>query len=231
MARQLKLQQIDILVDHDTGERAKLYFDRNNNTFVGIVGTEEYRDNTANGCKAKTREALKAFKPYAWKPYIFIDEVADRTFYGGNGSGNHVYRVKLSFEFWRNEMAQKQDGHWLERPFLEDWVADSDREPQRRYMGEPYIPTPEDIAEAKAVNKKAREDGSDIKTSGYKDQQSSSDIFRILPYSSEVWLALKTMHTKLGIFRDQLDELTKSKDFETKLFAAAKSLNLLPPKK
>jgi hypothetical protein len=230
MPRQLKLQQIDAIIDRDTGERAVLYFDRNYNDFVAQVGTEEVRDKTADGCKTKAREMLKAFKPYEWKQYIFVDEVKDRTHYGRSGRGRYDYRAKVSFSFFRNEMAQKKDGHWLERPFLTGWLADADREPTRHNWGdEMYIPGEEALARCRESNKKSRADGSDIQTSGYKEQQGSNSGV-ILPYTEETWLALKTMHTKLLAFEKQLDELTKSKDFEKKLFAAAKAMKLLPEK-
>jgi hypothetical protein len=229
MARILKLQQIDVLTDRDTAERAVLYFDRNYNDFVAIVGTEEVRDKTADGCKNKAWAALKAFKPYTWKPFIFVDEVKDRTHYG-NGRRDYVYRVKLSFEFWRSEMAQKKDGHWLERPFLEDGLTDSDREPHSPFMSDELVyPTKDRLEDCRKSNKKDRENGSDIKPGGYGKEQ-ASNAYRILPYTEETWLALKVMHQKLLAFQDQLDALTKSKDFEKKLFNVAKNLKLLPEK-
>lgn len=229
MPRILKLQQIDILIDPSTGERAVLYFDRNYNDFVSIIGTDEVRDATAAGCGTKARAALKAFKPYIWKPYIFVDEVKDRTTYG-NSRGGYVYRVNLSFEFHRSEMAQKQDGRWLERPYLEDWLSDEDREPSRQYASnELYRPNETILEENKKANKRRRENGEDIEAGGYGKEQ-ASDGYITLPYSDETWLALKVMHQKLLTFQDQLDKLTKSKDFEKKLFSVAKNLKLLPEK-
>jgi hypothetical protein len=231
MPRILKLQELETLIDRDTGERATLYFDRNYNDFVAKIGTEEVRDKTADGCKAKARAMLKAFKPYEWKQYIFVEEVKDRTHYGHSGRGRYDYRAKVSFSFFRNEMAQKKDGHWLERPFLEDWLSDSDREPTRQNWGnEMYIPTAEALARCRKENKTRRADGSDIETSGYKEQQGGSSSSIILPYTEETWLALKVMHQKLLDFEKQLDSFTKSKDFEKKLFSVAKNLKLLPEK-
>ena len=228
MPRILKLQQIDTLRDRDTGETAILYFDRNHNDFVAKIGTEEVRDPTAQGCKTQAYAMLKAFKPYVWKTYIFVDEVDDHTFHG-NSHGVHVYRAKVSFEFYRKDMAQKKDGRWIERPYLEDWLSDANREPHEQYNREMFVPGEQYLSDCRKSNKEDRESGEDIRTSGYGTEQATGGVI-ILPYSDETWLALKVMHQKLTTFRDQLDKLIKAKDFEKRLFAAAKNLKLLPEK-
>jgi hypothetical protein len=227
MPRVLKPQEVMQARDPKTGVTVSIYFDRNLHDFFGKVGEDIIRHPEADKCKRAVYEALAKFRPYTWKQYIFIEGMKDERVFGG-GYNACRFRARVELVFWRTEMAQKDDGHWLERPFLVDGLDDEDRKPRD---GDTRSKTrlAEDRDGQRLQNLECRERGEDIRESGY-GKDICSDCYTWLPYSASAWFALHGLASHIQIAEVQLDSIVRSKDLETKLVLVASTLKFLPEK-
>lgn len=220
MARQLKPQKVDYVGDSKTGQHVDIMLDRNENTFFAKVGDERVTDNTANGCKEKARKLLQTLRDFDWKPYIWVQPPEEKergSYWGGGRNAVSKMETKLVFQFWRAEIAQRPDGNWVERQFLdENGLADDDS----RDLAEQHL---KDRAES---NRSDRTSGDDIHNHWPQHEKTYGTIK--LPYNPAIWAALMAVKDRIEQARTQLDDIVKSDQFENRLLLVAKNLKLLP---
>lgn len=217
MARSLKPMKVDQVRDRKTGEVVDIMLDRDRNVFFFVLDKERSENPTAAECRQLAVKKLEERRQFTWKQVIRIDRPTD-FHHGGRAVSSFTSEVK--FEFVRIEIAQKPDGEWLQRPFLnKDGLTD----------GEARLPVANRNDDMSTRNKRERDHGGDLDNYWPPDED-KEDANVVLDYDEDIWTALCAIHDKILLAKKQLEDLLKQKDLHKKLRLVASNLKLLPEK-
>jgi len=202
MPRPLKPLKVDEVWVSSVGLKADIFLDRNSKEFFSEVCGLVIHDKTADGCKHKTREALKQSIQIEWKQFIFISREMNTAFLKGEA---------LAFNAWRLEVGQSSPGKWRKRkPFRADG---DDPQPPSEFEGDEID----------------RQRGNPVDGVSYFDGPPVSDKHTVvLPYSKEAWRTVLTIREAVKATRKKIDELTRAENLEALLISGDLGLPLLP---
>jgi len=202
MVRQLKPYKVDTVVHNESGLKADVMLDRNDNTFFAKLMGDTYEDETAAGVKGKLWEAMGAWEPPKWRQIILVEFEGNE--YSGWRHDDYPNGCELRFSFDRREVSTKASGTEMYRPFL----------PRGPKFGE------EEPNDWEIEYRKRNEDWHYWQSSGR----------TIMDYDDVVWRTLCELKARTDQLTKRLHDLMDGDS--KKLMAVGKSLaGLLPPAK